>query len=192
MTSKTLGDSDIGRASAELDSELEQIFEEMDAVLKESSVRESPAAGRPAPDDGDDIALPDDFELPPTRKAGAAPAPFLSPDFERSVSAVSPAAAHEILELELELEPAEPDEFRSPRQQRTASPPPARDSFQRPGRRPRPLPLENELPEAEVLPDDFGENPKPAATVAQLSPEALARLIEEAVERGFLKALRKR
>ncbi len=195
MTSKDMSGSDITKASAELDSELEQIFEEMDAVLKDSSSWDAPADSAPRLSKGAlEINLPDEFELPDDETGTDEPT-RLTKDFERTVATIAPAADREILELELESV-----ELERPYHRPAPPPPLAPSSAGKSGLGLPPGPAgpspENELPEAEILPDDFEEGPestaRAASTVAGLSPQALSRLIEEAVTKGVLEALKRR
>lgn len=207
MTSKSWDDSDLVSISAGLDNELQEIFADMEAVLGKSRVtiaQDSPPADlddfdaplpvdeddpwprRPRTDGGDDeepdllaggdldeeVMLPDEFELPPA----AGRRPPLAGDFEHSVAGISPAAHQEDLDEDDLYSPAAglaPADMT--RGHRMAGPD------------------ESELPEAEILPDESesdGPDLSYAATVAQLSPEDLSRLIERAVVRGLSKALK--
>ncbi len=140
--------------------------------------------------------------------------PILTDDFERSAAAISPASVREDLEdapldqdfdanvagfSSTDLEDL-PFERTSPPSPRRAPAPPAPDGdppFARalkpapPRKAPAP-PEEIELPEAEILPDDADDSGIRAATVADLTPSELARLIERAVTKGILAALEKK
>lgn len=203
MTAKPWDDSDIVTASAGLDDELREIFADMEAVLgkprtavnREKSAPEADdfytplpvdeadpwprkSTGRPRAVETDDpldeeLILPDEFELPPSAGRRSP----LADDFEPSAAEIAPAADRDDLAA---------DDFYGP----AADLAPAETT--RVGRRGRPD--ESELPEAEILPDGADEDDPEltyAATVAQLSPADLSRLIEQAVIRGLSKALKK-
>lgn len=209
MTTKSWDDSDIVNISTGLDNELREIFADMEAVLgkpRTAAKKDDPAGPvddfdsplpvdeanpwprKPAehnragaeedfPDHGDldeEVMLQDEFELPPA----SGRRPPLAGDFERSVAGISPAAHREDLD---------DDDLYGP----AADLAPV-NMTRRAGRLGGPD--EAELPEAEILPDEHEEDDLEfgyAATVAQLSPEDLSRLIERAVIRGLSKALKK-
>ena len=171
MDSPKWNNSNIARSSAELDAELEQVFEDLENVLGKSESDLSPdQADFPQADEPDDVVLPDDFELPaavpPAQPLPEAPVPVLPDDFERSAAGISPAADH--------------DPFAEPAPEKI-----------------EPLELTDAPFESPYFPaPPAAEKPKAAApawpaTVKELSPDDLAALIEGAVARGVEAALRK-
>lgn len=203
MTAKPWDDSDIVTASTGLDQELREIFADMEAVLGKPRTAADQRKPSPEVDDFDtpllvdetdpwprrpagrrgaaqsadpldeEIILPDEFELPP---AAGRRSP-LAGDFEHSAAEIAPAADRDDLDE---------DELYGP----AADLAPAETT--RAGRAGHPE--EAELPEAEILPDGADDGDPEfsyAATVAQLSPEDLSRLIERAVIRALSKALKK-
>ncbi|MDR1045837.1 MAG: hypothetical protein LBP33_12110 [Candidatus Adiutrix sp.] len=166
MNSPPWDRSEAARHSAEIDAEVEEIFEELEMALGKPAVPGAAADGPGPPGRPDDVVLPDDFELPAGAPADPAPpAPILPDDFELSAAAIAPAADHDPL----------------------AGPGPGESA---------PLELELESgfgadpgPWAGAAP---GPRPGAPLTVAELSPRELADLIERAVERAFRAALRDR
>lgn len=169
MTIKHWNDQELAKVSADLDAELDQLFDEMETVL--SSAPEDQAGPKLG-------FLPGEEEMAPPRarrlrSSGDAPPLARSnqlrdDDFEARAASIAPAG---------DLEDAQrPAAHRGKRQ---------RASFGRP--------LEQDLPEAEILPDDYDE---PGAlqlrsTISDLSPEDFSSLMERAVARGVLAALKK-
>lgn len=176
MTIKHWDDQELAKVSADLDAELEQIFDEMEVVL-----------GPPTASDEESFSAEDET---------AEDDPADSDSFKKAAQAISPARDREIVEL---VDPVE-EPLKAP-ESRAARPA-------------RPLgPEDGDIPYAEILPDDYEQNEistPPAAppigraqggevgpgdlsrkTLADLSPDELSRLLEKAVARGVLAALKK-
>lgn len=166
----------------------------------------SPSSGRTEasapPEASDDPILSGDFHLAAARISPAddQDAPFELPDFEGAEPAgawLSPAG-HQTGDALLDMEDDQPHLGELFPMESEAPPLPARPAGERPGREdPGPLPA-RERPESawRFTPADFriagAEAEKIiAATAKALTPEELARLIERAVERGVLAALKK-
>lgn len=165
MTLKQWDDRELAKVSADLDAELEQLFDEMETVLT------SPAEEGPRLE-----FLPDDEEPEPAsnRRQGNEDQPL-------------PRRHHLPTEEDYQHYASEPDEDRPEAQ----TPPPSRPQQKQAGPASAPQ-KKHDLPEAEVLPDDHPVPPQILRpTVASLSPDEFSRLMERAVARGVMAALKK-
>lgn len=169
MTKKHWNDQELAKVSADLDAELEQLFDEMETVLTSMPEDQAGPTLGFLPDD-------DDMEPPRARRLRSSDdAPVLArpnelgdDDFEARAASIAPAG---------DLVDGHSPAARRPKRQRA--------SFERP--------VEQDLPEAEILPDDYDE-PGPLqlrSTISDLSPEDFSSLMERAVARGVLAALKK-
>lgn len=162
MTIKHWDDRELAKVSADLDAELEQLFDEMENVLTSSDEVEEPRLEF-LPDDEPEPARSRSF---PPAAAPLRPSEPQEDDFERKLAAIAPA---------------------DDRQETTAA--------ARPGRERKP---EREAPRSRADSPEDEEQDSPAETagrygtpVAALSPEEFSRLMERAVARGVLAALKK-
>lgn len=170
MTIKHWDDRELAKVSADLDAELEQLFDEMETVLTSPGEEEAKPQLEFLPDDEEEKYPPKARRLRPESDHQSSPTSdeLQSEDFEALTAAISPA--EEKLETQAQ-----------PRGRKTLISPRAAVS------------VEHELPEAEVLPDDHDEDIQPSQpeTIADLSPDEFSRLMERAVARGVLAALKK-
>lgn len=170
MTIKHWDDRELAKVSADLDAELEQLFDEMETVLSAS------------PEEGPQLEfLPDDDEepIPPRSRP--------SKQVEEQPLVLTRRHVPTEDEYEKEIIRENYPEKREKPKQAAAHPPHSPKAALKPEG-----PKEHDLPEAEVLPDDYGP-PSPAfrETIANLSPDEFSRLMERAVARGVLAALKK-
>jgi len=169
MTIKHWDDRELAKVSADLDAELEQLFDEMETVL--SAV----------PEEGPQLEfLPDDDEPIPPRSRPA-----------RQVEEPPLVLTRRHIPTEDEYEKQAPSESSAEKPEKAKAASSLPSSALKTAVQPRDK-EEHELPEAEVLPDDYAPSP-PAfkETVANLSPDEFSRLMERAVARGVLAALKK-
>lgn len=166
MTTKHWDDRELAKVSADLDAELEQLFDEMETVLSAPS------------EDGPQLEfLPDDDEPISPRSRPS-----------RQVDEQPLVLTRRHMPADDEYEkPVNTEIFGDKREKAKSAPPPVG-----PSRKALDGLKEHELPEAELLPDDYP--PSSAVfreTVANLSPDEFSRLMERAVARGVLAALKK-
>lgn len=166
MTIKHWDDRELAKVSADLDAELEQLFDEMETVLSAP------------PEEGPQLEfLPDDDEPLPPRSRPSKQAEEIPLVLTRRHIPTEDDCENKIT--------AESSVEKTKRP--SAAPPSSASKAARPEDR-----EEHELPEAEVLPDDYGPPPPVSKeTVANLPPDEFSRLMERAVARGVLAALKK-
>lgn len=196
MTIKHWDDQELAKVSADLDAELEQLFDEMETVLT------SPSEDRNKAEKGVGASFPARPGRRDITAAASAPGPERGLEFLPDEEEAEPPKARRLHaggEVSVPARSDEPqdDDF----EDRAGSIAPADDldEAERPAVQPKRTKQfkeqhpEQELPEAEVLPDDYAEphHPRPRPTIADLSPDDFSRLMERAVARGVLAALKK-
>lgn len=176
MTSSSWNDPTLTKTTASLNEELERIFEQVEKAVRKAGPVSEESLPRLE-------ILPDDFDPSETQAQEPARAEVLSGDFDLAVGRISPADAYGDGHLAADF-----DEF----DLAVAQISPAGHS-------------EPELPDLSLAgppagiplrlePDAFrlsgAEAEKAAEAASALTPEELARLIERAVEKGVLAALK--